>query len=175
MTPDSVPAPSAGYPEPSSNMVMPSVPPSAFTSDDSCSTVLITITTTRTVSVVTQIPSSLLTVTGIVELSSFMPSQPLPLTSATGLIELSTWESFQPTSGAVTVVFPESSAADEESSFASPQVPYPTATDKPISTTTVVPSSHTSTSGLPGFTDAADVMRVPVVVAGLLGWAALVL
>jgi hypothetical protein len=155
MIPDSVPVPSAGYPEPSSNIIIPSALPSEFTSEYSCSMALTTITTTRTVSVVTQIPSSLLIVTGIVELSSFMPSQPA--------------------SSAVTVIVPGSSAADEESSVVPPQVPYPTASSKPVSTTTVASTSSTSTPGLPEFTDAAEAMKVPVVVAGLLGWAALVL
>jgi hypothetical protein len=171
---DSVPAPSAGYLVPSSAIVVPSALPSEVTSDDSCSTALITITTTRTVSVVTQIPSSLLTVTGIIELSSSMPSQPLPSTNATGVIEISSWVAPQPSSTAVTIIVLGSSTADEESSVAPSQVPYPTASDEPTSTTAIGTTSSTS-SGLPAFTDAAGVIKAPVVVAGMLGWAALVL
>ncbi|CAN9449820.1 unnamed protein product [Alternaria alternata] len=170
----SVPAPLPVYPEPSSDVIAPSAMPSDVSSDDGCSTALITITTTRTVSVVTQIPSSLLTVTGIVELSSFVPSQPLPPTTATGVIETSSWIVPQLPSTAVTVIVPGSSAADEESSVVLSQIPYPTAGDKPLSTTSVGTTSSKSL-GLPVFTDAADAIRVPVVVAGIIGWVALVL
>jgi hypothetical protein len=174
---DSVPTPSAGHLEPSSDIIVPSALPSEVTSDDWCSTALITITTTRTVSVVTQIPFSLLTVTGIVELSSFMPSQPLPPTSATGIIQLSSWAA-QPSSSAVTIIVPGNSATYiGESSVSPPRIPYPTASDKPTSTTTVGTTSYTSASGLPDFTAAAaaGAVKVLVGVAGVLGWAALVL
>ncbi|KAG9190434.1 hypothetical protein G6011_08522 [Alternaria panax] len=170
----SVPAPSAGYAAPSSDIVVPSALPSKVTSDDSCSTALITITTTRTVSVVTQIPSDLLTVTGIVELSSFMPSQPLLPTSATGIVEISSWVAPEPPSTAVTVIVPESNTADAESNVVAPETPYPTASDTPISTS-IVGTTSSMSPGLPVFTDAANAVRVPAVVAGILRWAILVL
>ncbi|KAL1794186.1 hypothetical protein ACET3X_007607 [Alternaria dauci] len=164
--------PSPGYPEPSSGIFDSSAVPSEVTSDDWCSTTHITITTTRTVSVVTQIPSSLLTVTGIVELSSFMPSQPLLSTSETGVIESSSGTAPQLPSTAVTVTVPGTSATHEESSVALSKIPYPTASDRPASTTGVGTTSSQS-PGLPVFTDAADAIRVPFVVAGIIGCVAL--
>jgi hypothetical protein len=99
------------------------------------------------------------------------------MTSVTGVIELSTWIAPQPSSDTVTVIAPDSSATDiEESSVASPQVPYPTASDKPTGTTSVGTTSSMSTApGLPVFTAAADAVGVPVAVACVLGWVALVL
>jgi hypothetical protein len=107
-----------------------------------------------------------------------MPPQPVEPTSVTGVMDLSTWLVTQLPSDMVTLIVPgSSSAADsEESSVAPPQVPHPTASDKPTGTTSAGTTSSMSTApGLPEFTDAADAVRVPVVVAGVLGWAALLL
>ncbi|KAI4953295.1 hypothetical protein J4E86_006836 [Alternaria arbusti] len=156
----------------------PAIPPpveptdisSDISSDDSCSTALTTITTTRTVSVITQIPSSLASVTGTVDLSSSMPSQSAPLTSETGGIELTTWLAPQPPSGTATDFVPAPSSA------APPYAPAPTASDTTTATVIIEPTPSTSSaSELPGVTDAAGTVGVPVVVVGVLGWAALVL
>ncbi|KAI4931306.1 hypothetical protein J4E85_003896 [Alternaria conjuncta] len=174
----SVPVPDSVHIE-SYPAVPPLVEPTDISSDDSCSTALTTITTTRTVSVITQIPSSLASVTGTVDLSSSMPSQSAPSTSETGLIELTTWLAPQSPSGTATdfVPAPSSVASDgEESSAAPPYAPAPSASDTTTATVIVEPTpSTTSASGLPGFTDAAGTVGVPVMVAGVLGWMALVL
>jgi hypothetical protein len=175
-----------------------------------CSTTC-TITTTLTIPVVTQIPSSLLTIPGTVDLSSFAPEptntdepyEPYPTsssgfaapwwptTSATGVIELSTFTApqesyYSPTSILASEV---SSFASELSSIAAPAVPYPTETTEsagpayPTETTeSAVPISSSSvygtgsyTSQLPEFTNAAEAVRVPAVVAGVVGIAAWIL
>jgi len=177
-TSDSVPVPDSVHIE-SYPAIPPPVEPTDISSDDSCSTALTTITTTRTVSVITQIPSSLASVTGTVDLSSSMPSQSAPSTSETGGIELSTWLAPQPSAGTATdfVPAPSSVASDgEESSAAPPYAPAPTASDTTTATVIIEPTPSTSSaSELPGFTDAAGTVGVPVIVAGVLGWAALVL
>ncbi|KAI4633763.1 uncharacterized protein J4E87_000929 [Alternaria ethzedia] len=76
----SVPVPDSVHIE-SYPAVPPPVEPTDISSDDSCSTALTTITTTRTVSVITQIPSSLASVTGTADLSSSVPSQSAPSTT----------------------------------------------------------------------------------------------
>lgn len=63
----------------------------------------------------------------------------------------------------------------DESSVATPQVPSPTATEEPTETSAVGTGSYTAAPILPEFTAAAKTVRVPAVVAGFLGWAALVM
>ncbi|KAI4639975.1 hypothetical protein J4E93_008774 [Alternaria ventricosa] len=175
----SVPAPDSVHAESDYPAIPPPVDPTDISSADSCSTALTTITTTRTISVITQIPSSLASVTGTVDLSSSALSQSAPLASETGIIELTTWLAPQPSSGTATdfVPAPSSTAPEgEESSAAPPYAPVPTASDTMTDTVSVeIPSSTSSASGLPGFTDAAGAVGVPVVAAGVLAWAALVL
>ena len=177
-TSDSVPVPDSVHVE-SYPAIPPPAEPTDISSDDSCSTALTTITTTRTVSVITHIPSSLASVTGTVDLSSSGPSQSAPSTSETGAIELSTWLAPQQPSGTATdfVPAPSSVAFDgEESSAVPPYAPAPTASDMTTATVIVEPTTSTSSApDLPVFTDAAGTVGVPVIVAGVLGWAALVL
>jgi hypothetical protein len=162
----------------------------------------ITITATRTVSVVTKIPSSLTSLTGIIDLSSFMP--PRPSASLFTSVISSALSSYMLPS------HPEPSTSvsgiADSSSFAEPsEVPYPTGTTPTDLTTPILPPSPTeavpttaivptgilptsngtaviptgtgvsATPGLPVFTDAADVVRVPVALVGAIGWAVLML
>jgi hypothetical protein len=155
---------------------------------------MVTITTTRIVSLVTHSPSSLLGLPSTVDTSSNLSAGPvptdepynpnptstleveLPTTSVTGVVELSTFtapqEPASPTSSLGSAV---GSIVSEQSSIAAPQIPYPTA----LPTETVTPVSSTITSSvygtgsysskLPEFTNAAEAVRVPAVVAGVVG------
>jgi hypothetical protein len=148
--------PSGYIPRPASTLIPKEVYRSAVypgppIATESCSSTR-TLTTTLTIPVVTQIPSSLLTIPGTVDLSSFAP-QPTgteteepyepcptsssgfsapwwPTTSVTGVIELSTFtapqESYYSPAGSLASEI--SSIASELSSIAAPAVPYPTET-----------------------------------------------
>jgi hypothetical protein len=161
---------------------------------------MVTITTTRIVSIVTHSPSSLLSLPGTVDTSSNLSAVPAstdepynpnptstseleaPTTSVTGVVELSTFTAPQePASPTGSLGSAVSSITSELSSIAAPQIPYPTA----IPTESVTPVSSTVTSSvygtgsysskLPEFTNAAEAVRVPAVVAGVVGLAAWVL
>ncbi|KAF1830377.1 hypothetical protein BDW02DRAFT_573075 [Decorospora gaudefroyi] len=151
-----------------------------------------TVTTTLTVSVVTAVPSSLLSFTGIVDLSSFVPGPPPMPTDGTPLPSDITTEP-EPVPTEIFTLFPpisptviplpsiQSSATGivDLSSLTPPQVPssavapYPTASAKPSDTTPVGTGSYTFSPGLPEFTNVAEAVRVPAVVAGVVGMAAL--
>jgi hypothetical protein len=121
-----------------------------------------------------------------------------PTTSVTGVMELSTWNAPQESYGSPTdspgseissigseassIASEVSSIASELSSVAAPAIPYPTETTPESAPSSAAPATSSAaygtgsyTSQLPEFTNAAEAVRVPAVIAGVVGLAAWVL
>jgi len=167
-----------------------------------CSTVVITVTTVYTIPVSHVLPS-LTSETATSDLSTVTaPQQSVPATQTeessiaapedlttetpTDISVVTSPESDIPTATATDTAteteensvaptdVPTTVSEIDESSVATPEVPSPV-TDEPTETSAAGTGSYTAAPTLPEFTAAADAIRVPAVVAGLLGWAALVM
>ncbi|EDU41249.1 conserved hypothetical protein [Pyrenophora tritici-repentis Pt-1C-BFP] len=199
------PEPTDSYPVSSVIEIPPPQPTECLDTDpDPCSTVLITVTSIHTISV-SHVPSSLISEppTTSDQSSATVPPESAPATetekSSTAAPEestvgtttdIQTETSLEPgtpiatatetaTESELSTSLPSditlSISIIEGSSVAPPEAPFPTATDEPTQTSATGTGSYTASPTLPEFTAAADAVRVPAVVVGVLGWAALMM
>ncbi|KAI1524731.1 Herpes-BLLF1 domain containing protein [Pyrenophora tritici-repentis] len=181
------PEPTDSYPVSSVIEIPPPQPTECLDTDpDPCSTVLITVTSIHTISV-SHVPSSLISEppTTSDQSSATVPPESAP---ATETEKSSTAAPEESTVGTTTDIQTETELSTslpsditlsisiiEGSSVAPPEAPFPTATDEPTQTSATGTGSYTASPTLPEFTAAADAVRVPAVVVGVLGWAALMM